>query len=141
MVFDTFRYLPVAILHRLLPRWFTCSIDGLRYMNAFLLCILPWLNSRILSHFRTTPYPPYPGVKPRVRFLIPEDDIILEAIVISCFPIAYFSGFLFYTDLASLISILACYDQSLSGRHVLAGSVSHCFLRLSLHCLASMAPT
>lgn len=114
-------YLPIAIFHHVLPYWFTCSINGLRAMNAVLLCILPWLNSRILSHFRKTPYPPYPGVKPRVRFLIPEDDIILEAIVISCFPIAYFSGFLFYTDIASLVSVLACYDQSLTGHHITAG--------------------
>jgi alpha-1,2-glucosyltransferase len=70
-------------------------------------------------------------VKPRVRFLIPEDEIILEAIIISCFPITYFSGFLFYTDLGSLFAVIASYDQSLAGRHVLAALVRS--ISLPLH--------
>ncbi|KAI9620462.1 hypothetical protein H4Q26_013674 [Puccinia striiformis f. sp. tritici PST-130] len=111
---------PGLILHHASPKWFLCSTNHLRWMNAALLCALPLLISRILSHFRTTPYPPRPGVKPRVRFLIPEDEIILEAIIISCFPITYFSGFLFYTDLGSLFAVLASYDQSLAGRHISA---------------------
>lgn len=113
-------YIVPSLLHHASPKWFTCSTDHLRWTNAALLCALPLLISRILSHFRTTPYPPRPGVKARVRFLIPEDEIILEAIIISCFPIAYFSGFLFYTDLGSLLAILVSYDQSLVGHHLLA---------------------
>ncbi|POW09029.1 hypothetical protein PSTT_07122, partial [Puccinia striiformis] len=113
-------YIVPSILHHASPKWFLCSTNHLRWMNAALLCALPLLISRILSHFRTTPYPPRPGVKPRVRFLIPEDEIILEAIIISCFPITYFSGFLFYTDLGSLFAVLASYDQSLAGRHISA---------------------
>ncbi|KAA1136367.1 glucosyltransferase [Puccinia graminis f. sp. tritici] len=113
-------YIVPSLLHQALPKWFLCSTNHLRWVNAALLCAFPLLISRILSHFRTTPYPPRPGVKPRVRFLIPEDEIILEAIIISCFPITYFSGFLFYTDLGSLFAIIASYDQSLAGRHVLA---------------------
>ncbi|PLW08542.1 hypothetical protein PCANC_14000 [Puccinia coronata f. sp. avenae] len=113
-------YLVPSLLHHASPKWFPCSTNYLRWTNAALLCALPLLISRILSHFRTTPYPPRPGVKPRVRFLIPEDEIILEAIIISCFPITYFSGFLFYTDLGSLFAVIASYDQSLAGRHVLA---------------------
>uniref|UniRef100_A0A0S1MKG4 Dol-P-Glc:Glc(2)Man(9)GlcNAc(2)-PP-Dol alpha-1,2-glucosyltransferase n=1 Tax=Phakopsora pachyrhizi TaxID=170000 RepID=A0A0S1MKG4_PHAPC len=98
-----------------------CTTERLRWTNGFLLCLLPLLNSRIIKHFRKTPYPPNPGVKPRVRFLVPEDNIIIEAIIVSCFPIVYFSGFLFYTDLGSLVSILSCYDQSLVGNHFFAG--------------------
>ncbi|MBW0465511.1 hypothetical protein O181_005226 [Austropuccinia psidii MF-1] len=124
-------YILPGLLHHLIPNWFSCSTDLLRWINATLLCLLPLLISRILSRFRTTPYPPKPGVKPRVRFLIPEDDIIFEAIVISCFPITYFSGFLFYTDLSSLLAILACYDQSLVGNHIFAALLGlwSCFFR------------
>jgi len=113
-------YLVPSLLHQALPGWFRCSTNHLRWMNAALLSTLPLLISQVLSHFRTTPYPPRPGVKPRVRFLIPEDEIILEAIIISSFPITYFSGFLFYTDLGSLFAVIASYHQSLVRHHVLA---------------------
>ncbi|KAI9629691.1 hypothetical protein KEM48_012755 [Puccinia striiformis f. sp. tritici PST-130] len=57
-------YIVPSILHHASPKWFLCSTNHLRWMNAALLCALPLLISRILSHFRTTPYPPRPGVKP-----------------------------------------------------------------------------
>lgn len=125
------RYIVPSLVHQALPGWFRCSTNHLRWMNAALLCALPLLISRVLSHFRTTPYPPRPGVKPRVRFLIPEDEIILEAIIISSFPITYFSGFLFYTDIGSLFAVIASYHQSLARHHVLAALVSRHLLHLS----------
>ncbi|KAI8461615.1 alpha-2-glucosyltransferase Alg10 [Phakopsora pachyrhizi] len=124
-------YILPALIHQTLPSWMPCTTERLRWTNGFLLCLLPLLNSRIIKHFRKTPYPPNPGVKPRVRFLVPEDNIIIEAIIVSCFPIVYFSGFLFYTDLGSLVSILSCYDQSLVGNHFFAGllAIWSCFFR------------
>lgn len=119
------RYLPVAIGHHIFPRSIVCTTTALRLSNALLLFLLPFIIFRILSHFRSLPYPPRTeaGAKLKVRFLIPDEGVMIEAIVISCFPIAYFSGFMFYTDLASLCSVLLCYDCGLRGHHVLAGLV------------------
>jgi len=119
------RYIPSAIAQRTFPSWDFCSTTSLRTTNAALLFALPFLIFRILTHFRTAPYPPrVPNGGIKVRFLVPEDGLMIEAVVIACFPLAYFSGFLYYTDLASVCAVLACYDLSLQGRHYLAGFVS-----------------
>ena len=48
----------------------------------------------------------------------------LEDVVLAAFPIAWFFGFLYYTDIPSLASVMAIFVAATKERHVLAGLVS-----------------
>jgi alpha-1,2-glucosyltransferase len=47
-----------------------------------------------------------------------------EGLVLGLFPLAFFFGFLFYTDLASLALVLLSYERSLSEKWVVSAMVS-----------------
>ena len=48
-----------------------------------------------------------------------------EALIISSFPLVYFFGNLYYTDVASLAGVLTVWTLALRGRHWLAALVGH----------------
>jgi len=51
----------------------------------------------------------------------------LEDVVIAAFPVAWFFGFLYYTDVPSLVSVLATIAAATRGQHLPAGLVSYFF--------------
>jgi alpha-1,2-glucosyltransferase len=48
---------------------------------------------------------------------------VLEATVLAAFPIAWFFGFLYYTDVPSLLFVIAAVDAAAEERHWLAALV------------------
>jgi alpha-1,2-glucosyltransferase len=84
----------------------------LRLTPLLTLLSLPLL----LSHLRAF----------HLRVRAPRSLLIasLEDVVLAAFPIAWFFGFLYYTDIPSLASVLATVVAATKGHHVLAGLVS-----------------
>jgi alpha-1,2-glucosyltransferase len=48
---------------------------------------------------------------------------ILDAVVLSAFPIAWFFGFLYYTDVPSLLSVIVTVVAASQGKHWFAALV------------------
>ena len=116
------RYLPASIVVKFVPalRSTLCSVSGLRATNILVLLALPFLYSSLLDIIRT----PATSKKGSTT---PQKNHLLESISISLFPLVYFFGGLFYTDLGGLILVLASYRAALSERWILSAVV-----RLSL---------
>jgi hypothetical protein len=96
---DSNRYIPSALLARYLTP-FAASVSGLRAVNAILLLYLPHLIADLLDLSRT-------------RTSLRQVGHLREALCISTFPLVYFFGFLYYTDVASLVLVLLAYRQAL----------------------------
>ncbi|KAI9572687.1 glycosyltransferase family 59 protein [Boletus coccyginus] len=84
-------YILSVLLHRTLV--FRCNLALLRFTVTLTLISLPLLLTRLLAfHQRRRPPP----------LLAPS----AEALVLSTFPIAWFYGFLYYTEVPGLVSVL-----------------------------------
>ena len=82
-------------------------------MNALLVAILPFLFADLLATIRHGPKRPAYTVRQTFK----------EAICLASFPLVYFFGFLYYTDVASLTMVLLCYRQALLKRYSSSASV------------------
>lgn len=95
-----------------------CNLAMLRLTPLFMLLALPLVLTRLLCfHKRERP--------PRSLF-VPT----AEAVVVSAFPIAWFFGFLYYTEVPSLVFVVLTIVAATQGKHWLAallGAVSCTF--------------
>jgi len=103
---------------------FKCNLALLRLTTTLTLFALPPVLTRLLAfHQRRRP----PSI------LAPS----IEALVLSTFPIAWFFGFLYYTEVPSLVSVLCTVVIATQNKHWLAGLVGGfaCspFLLLRMH--------
>ncbi|CAD6572579.1 MAG: glucosyltransferase [Cyphobasidiales sp. Tagirdzhanova-0007] len=105
-------YIPSSVLsyYLKLP---LCSISALRSVNALLVAILPFLFADLLATIRHGPKRPAYTVRQTFK----------EAICLASFPLVYFFGFLYYTDVASLTMVLLCYRQALLKRYSSSASL------------------
>ncbi|THH12141.1 hypothetical protein EW145_g160 [Phellinidium pouzarii] len=87
---------------------FKCNLSILRLTPLVTLLSLPLILTRLLSLQRR--------VRPPRELFSPTVD----AIALSLFPIAWFFGFLYYTDVPSLAFVVATVVAALRGRHGLA---------------------
>jgi len=102
------RYLLSVLLHRVFM--FKCNLALLRLTTTLTLLGLPLVLTRLLGfHQRGRPPP----------ILAPS----IEALVLSTFPIAWFFGFLYYTEVPSLVSVLCTVVAAIQNKHWLAGLV------------------
>ncbi|KAJ2158962.1 glucosyltransferase [Coemansia sp. RSA 552] len=85
-----------------------CSLDALRLTNWVLGLGLFW-----------TLY----GLVRQLHGHVPATQAALAALTLSSFPLAYFFNHLYYTDTASLLSVLLAYWLCQKGRHTLAGAL------------------
>ena len=83
----------------------------LRLTPLLTLLILPIVSARLICYHQL--------LRPPKSFFTPQ----IEAVVISAFPIAWFFGFLYYTDVPSLVFVLATVVAAGQGKHFLAGLV------------------
>lgn len=90
---------------------FKCTLPILRLTPMLCLLALPIILTRLLCYQRRE-HPP-------TELLAVTGD----AIALSLFPIAWFFGFLFYTDVPSLAFVLGTVLAALQGRHILAAVV------------------
>ncbi|KAF9243830.1 glycosyltransferase family 59 protein [Melanogaster broomeanus] len=109
-------YLLSVLFHRIFM--FQCNMPLLRLTVTLTLLALPLLLTRLLAfHQRRRPPP----------LLAPT----AEALVLSTFPIAWFYGFLYYTEVPSLVSVLLTMVLATQQRHWSAAvlGVLSCFFR------------
>jgi len=102
------RYLLSVLLHRVLM--FRCNLSTLRSTVTFMTFTLPLFLARLLSLHRQHPPPP---------LLSPT----WEAVVLSTFPLVWFYGFLYYTEVPSLVSVLGTIVFSMQDQHCIAAVV------------------
>lgn len=107
------RYLVSIALRKifLLP----CTIPVLRLTNVLLLNLLPPFLDRVIASVRLD------NERMRNRSWLEPSA---EALIISSFPVLWFFAFLYYTDVASAISVLVTLYVARSGWHKSAVVVS-----------------
>lgn len=105
-----------------------CSIEGLRGLNALILIALPSLYSSILHRLRHPVLRPSTRGKQTASKLAQEiaerEDAAIEGLILGLFPVVWFFGFLFYTDLGSLALVLLSYERSLQNKWFSSALVS-----------------
>lgn len=92
---------------------FQCNLPILRLTPLATLLSLPLILSRLLSYQRR--------VRPPREILSPT----LDSITLSLFPIVWFFGFLYYTDIPSLAFVLATMLAAAQERYWLSALVCH----------------
>ncbi|KIJ22240.1 glycosyltransferase family 59 protein [Paxillus involutus ATCC 200175] len=109
-------YILSVLIHRIFT--FRCNMSLLRFTVTLTLLTLPLFLTRLLAfHQRRRPPP----------LLAPT----AEALILSTFPIAWFYGFLYYTEVPSLVSVLFTMILATQDRHWSAAvfGVISCFFR------------
>ncbi|KAH7915149.1 glycosyltransferase family 59 protein [Hygrophoropsis aurantiaca] len=113
-------YLLSVLLHRAFM--FRCTLPLLRLTTMLTLLALPLILTRLISFHQRRRPPPLLAPLP-------------EAIVLSGFPIAWFFGFLYYTEVPSLVSVLCTVVAASQGNHWLAallGGISCVFRQTNI---------
>ncbi|THU91646.1 glucosyltransferase [Dendrothele bispora CBS 962.96] len=98
---------------------FKCSLPMLRLTVTLTLLALPLVLTRLLAYQKRT--------RPPSSFFAATPD----AVVLSFFPIAWFYGFLYYTEVPSLVFVLGTILAAVTERHWVAGLLGliSCFFR------------
>lgn len=102
-------YLLSLILKRLFL--FKCNVSMLRLTTLLSLLSLPIALTRLLCYHK------------RERSAHPILSPSLEAIVLSAFPIAWFFGFLYYTEVPSVLFVVWTVVAASQGNHWIAALV------------------
>lgn len=103
------RYLMSLLLKRLFL--FKCNVPMLRLTVTLTLLALPIILARLLAFHKR--------FRPPASLLNPP----LEAVIISFFPIAWFFGFLYYTEVPSLLFVVGTVVAASEDNHWLAAFV------------------
>ncbi|KAF7792471.1 hypothetical protein EIP86_003510 [Pleurotus ostreatoroseus] len=108
------------ILSVILKRIFMlkCNLAMLRLTPLLALCALPLALTRLLCYHKRERPPPSP-VTP-----------ISEAVVLTLFPIAWFFGFMYYTEVPSLVFVVLSVVSAMQNQHwlsALLGAISCTF--------------
>lgn len=90
---------------------FKCRLPTLRLAPLLTLLLLPLATTRLLRYHQRMRPPP--------SLLTPT----LDAVMLSTFPVAWFFGFLYYTDVPSLLSVIITIVAASQGRHWTASMV------------------
>jgi hypothetical protein len=97
---------------------FKCRLPTLRLTPLLTLLLLPLAATRLICYHKR--------VRPPPSIITPT----LDAVVLSAFPIAWFFGFLYYTDVPSLLSVVVTVVAASQGKHWFASLVRDvCVLR------------
>ncbi|CDO75880.1 hypothetical protein BN946_scf184672.g13 [Trametes cinnabarina] len=88
-----------------------CNLPMLRLTPMLSLLTLPIVLTQLICYHKRE-RPPHSLASPP-----------LEAVILASFPIAWFFGFLYYTELPSLVSVVSTVVLAMQGRHWLAALV------------------
>ena len=100
-----------VILKRLIT--FKCNLPVLRLTPLLTLLALPFALTRLLCYHKRSRSP--------ASFFSPT----AESVVLSAFPVAWFFGFLYYTDVPSVLLVITSITAATESRHWTAALVSH----------------
>lgn len=90
-----------------------CNLPMLRLTPLLTLLMLPIALTRLLCYHKRE--------RPPTSLSAPTP----EAIILSAFPVAWFFGFLYYTEVPSLLSVVLTVVAAAQGKHWLAALVCH----------------
>ncbi|KAI5481052.1 alpha-1,2-glucosyltransferase, glycosyltransferase family 59 protein [Pseudohyphozyma bogoriensis] len=126
----------------------SCTPTNLRLPNTFFLILLPALYTLLLSRLR------HPILRPSTRGKttpsranqkrVDTREERFEGLAIALFPVLAFFGWLYYTDMVSVVLVLTSYATSLRQRWALsaaAGAASLWFRQTNVAWLAFIAGT
>lgn len=97
---------------------FKCNLPTLRLTPLVTLLVLPFALTRLLCYHQR--------IRPPSSLFVPS----LDAVVLSAFPIVWFFGFLYYTEVPSLFFVVSTIVASSENQHWLAALVRPSFLSL-----------
>lgn len=106
------RYLLSLVLRRVFM--LKCNLGMLRLTPLLTLAVLPLVLTRLLCYHKRE--------RPPSSLFTP----ISEAVVLSLFPIAWFFGFLYYTEVPSLVFVLLSVVAASQNKHWVSALVSAC---------------
>ena len=92
---------------------FKCNLPVLRLTPLLTLLVLPLVLTRLLCYHKR--------LRPPASFLTPT----AESVVLAAFPVAWFFGFLYYTDVPSALFVITSMTAATESRHWTAAIVSH----------------
>ncbi|PIL30951.1 hypothetical protein GSI_07120 [Ganoderma sinense ZZ0214-1] len=87
---------------------FKCNLSMLRLTTMLSLLALPIVLTPLLSYHKRERPPPSLATP------------LLEGVILASFPLAWFYGFLYYTEVPSLVSVLSSVVLASEGKHWLA---------------------
>lgn len=90
-----------------------CNLAMLRLTPLFTLLVLPTALTRLLCYHKRE--------QPPTSLFTPLPD----AVALAAFPIAWFFGFLYYTEVPSLVFVVLTVVAATQNKHWLAASVRH----------------
>ena len=105
------RYVLSVILKRVIT--FNCNLPVLRLTPLLTLLALPFALTRLLCYHKR--------LRPPASFFTPT----AESVVLSAFPVAWFFGFLYYTDVPSVLFVISSIVAATESRHWTAALVSN----------------
>ncbi|KAH9891022.1 glucosyltransferase [Cubamyces lactineus] len=88
-----------------------CNLSMLRLTPMLSLLALPIALTPLVSYHKRERPPPSLATP------------LLEAVILASFPLAWFFGFLYYTEVPSLVSVVSCVVFAMQGRHWLAALI------------------
>ena len=100
-----------VILKRVIT--FKCNLPVLRLTPLLTLLALPFVLTRLLCYHKR--------LRPPASLFTPT----AESVVLSAFPVAWFFGFLYYTDVPSVLFVISSITAATESRHWTAALVSH----------------
>ncbi|GAA5941290.1 dolichyl-P-Glc:Glc(2)Man(9)GlcNAc(2)-PP-dolichol alpha-1,2- glucosyltransferase [Sporobolomyces koalae] len=144
-------YLVPAVLSRLLSQvapafsaW-PCSLDALRFFNLILLAFLPMLYTALLVSIQSATFS-LDALRLKSRKKAHRAKQIesarWEGLVIALMPVVGWWAWLYYTDLGSVMTVLASYKLSLDKRYLkssLLGALSLLFRQTNIVWIAFIA--
>lgn len=92
---------------------FKCNLSVLRLTPLLTLLALPFVLTRLSCYHKR--------LRPPASFFTPT----AESVVLSAFPVAWFFGFLYYTDVPSALFTITSIIAATESRHWTAALVSH----------------
>lgn len=104
-----FSYVLSIILKKIFM--FKCNLSMLRLTPMLSLLSLPIAMTPLICHYKRE-RPPQSLATP-----------LLEAVILASFPLAWFFGFLYYTEVPSLVSVVSTVVLASQGNHWLAALV------------------
>ncbi|SCV70866.1 BQ2448_3628 [Microbotryum intermedium] len=135
--------IPAYVVSPLRP--YLCSTVGLRAVNFVFLTYLPYVISGLLETLqeKTLTSDNIKGDKISAETTkTGGPSLSLEAIFVATFPIAWFFGYLYYTETGSLVLVLLAYSFALEGkwlRSSLVGAASLTFRQTNILWIAFIA--
>ena len=90
---------------------FKCNLSMLRLTAMLSLLALPVVLTPLIAYHKRE--------RPPSSLTTP----LLEAVILASFPLAWFYGFLYYTEVPSLVSVLSSVVLASQGKHWLAALV------------------